>query len=87
MKQRNIILLSLIKTKRNNNKFISSLVELFSLLTKNKNISGYIGLILEELCMLYLEATDEEVLLSLLGIFKKVVILTNMNLFYPLIIY
>ena len=80
------IFLSLIKTKRNNNKLISSLVELFSLLTKNNNISGYIGLILEELCMLYLEATDEEVLLSLLGIFKKVVIITNMNLYYPLII-
>ena len=80
------IFLSFIKTKKNNNKFISSLVELFSLLTKNKNFSSYIGLILEELSMVYLEARDEQVIMSLLGIFQQIVCLGNMHLFYPLII-
>ena len=80
------IFLSLIKTKKNNTKTISNLVEIFSLLTKNKNISSYIGLILEDLCMIYLLAKDEEVIMSLLTVFQKIVSLTNIHLFYPLII-
>ena len=80
------ICLSFLKTKKNNNKFISSLVDLFSLLTKNKNFSSYLGLLLEELSMVYIEATDEQILISLLGIFQKIVCLGNMHLYYPLII-
>ena len=80
------ICLSFIKTKKNNNKFISNLVDLFSLLTKNKNFSSYIGLMLEEFSMVYLEAKDEQVIMSLLGIFQQIVCLGNMHLFYPLIV-
>ena len=80
------IFLSFIKTKKNNNKFISNLVDLFSLLTKNKNISSYLGLILEELCMLYLTAKDEPVIISLLGVFQQISSLRNIHLFYSLII-
>ena len=41
---------------------------------------------LEELSMVYLEASDEQVIMSLLGIFQQIVCLGNMHLFYPLII-
>ena len=80
------IFLAFIKTKKNNNKLISDLIEIFSLLTKNKNISSYIGLILEDLCMIYLETTDEQVIMSLLAVFKKIAGLGNIHLYYPLII-
>ena len=80
------IFLTFIKTKKNNNKIISSVVEIFSLLTKNKNISSYIGLIIEDLCMLYLQSNDEEVLTSLLSVFQKIVCLGNIHLYYPFII-
>ena len=65
---------------------MSSFVEFFSILTKNKNISCYIGLVLEELCLIYLDATDEQVIMSLLDIFQQLVRLANMHLFFPLII-
>jgi hypothetical protein len=80
------IFILLIKMKKNNNIFISNLVEFFSLLTRNKNISCYIGLVLEELCLIYLDTTDDEIIMSLLGIFQQLVKLANMHLFFPLII-
>ncbi len=80
------IFISLIKTNKNNNKFISSFVEFFSILAKNKNISCYIGLVLEELCLIYLDASDEQVIMSLLDIFQQLVRLANMHFFFPLII-
>ena len=80
------IFLSFIKTKKNNTKLISGLVEIFSLLTKNKNISSYVGLILEDLCMIFLETTDEQVIISLLSVFQKIAGLGNIHLYFPLIV-
>ena len=80
------IFLSLIKTNKNNTQTISDVVEIFSLLTKNKNISSYIGLIIEDLCSVYLQTKDEQIIMSLLAVFQKIVRLTNIHLFYPLII-
>ena len=79
--------LYLMKKNINNNDLVSNIISLLSLLTNNKNISGYIGLILEELCMIYIGSTDEKVLLSFLKLFKQIAYLENIYLFYPLIIH
>ena len=79
--------LYLMKKNINNNDLVSNIISLLSLLTNNKNISGYIGLILEELCMIYIGSTEEKVLLSFLKLFKQIVYLENIYLFYPLIIH
>ena len=78
--------LHLMKKNINNNDLVSNIISLISLLTSNKNISGYIGLILEELCMIYINSTDEKVLSSFLKLFKQIVYLENIYLLYPLII-
>ena len=79
--------LHLIKKNKSNNVLVSNIISLLSLLTSNKNISGYIGLILEELSLIYIGAKDEKVLSSFLKLFKQIVYLENIHLFYPLIIH
>ena len=77
------IILSLIKEKINES---VEFLKILTLLTKNRNISTYLNMILEEIMFVYIRSNDHKILEPFLEFFEKIICLENTYMFYPFII-
>ena len=77
------ILLNILKQK---GKKAEPLIEIFLLISENKNIASYLNIMMDELAIIYLDSFDDLIIKYLIQFFSKIVTLENSSMFYSVII-